>query len=270
MGIGDPKGLQLLSVLVRNPAEFLERSRLIAERKLSLFDPPKPMYAVSDWESVVEQLSELTGCRFKGALNGAQLSDLSSCLRKRMESLPAEAPFGKFHNGDTVLAELCFAVVRAMRPKRVVETGVCYGVTSAHLLAALEGNAEGHLYSIDLPPLGRDGDGYVGWLVPEELRRRWTLERGTSHRLLGPMLKKIGSIDLFVHDSLHTYKNMKMEFEVAWSHLSPGGMLIADDIEGNAAFQEFAGRSDVVFHGVVRERNKHSLAGILTKAMRNG
>jgi predicted O-methyltransferase YrrM len=183
-----------------------------------------------------------------------------------MESLPPEAPFGVFHNGDTLLAQLCYGVVRAMRPKTVAETGVCYGVTSAHLLAALGGNGEGHLYSIDLPPLGKNNDDYVGWLVPDELRKRWTLRRGTSRRLLRPMLKELGNIDLFVHDSLHTYNNMKMEFESVWPHLPPGGVLIADDIEGNAAFQEVTRRGDVAFHAAVRELGKDSLAGILIKA----
>jgi predicted O-methyltransferase YrrM len=59
---------------------------------------------------------------------------------------------------------------------------------------------------------------------------------------------------------------MKMEFELVWPRLSPGGVLIADDIEGNAAFQEFAGRSEVVFHAVIQEVGKNSLAGILIKA----
>jgi predicted O-methyltransferase YrrM len=72
-----------------------------------------------------------------------------------------------------------------------------------------------------------------------------------------------------MHDSLHTYKNMKMEFELVWPRLSPGGVLIADDIEGNAAFHEFAGRSDVAFRAAIREVGKNSLAGILIKAGRD-
>ncbi len=266
MGIADSKALRLLSVLASDPAEFLDRSLMIAGVKLSFRSVRKPSYACEDWKSVVAQLSEFSGREFLLALGEPELADLASRLRQRMESLPAEAPFGVFHNGDTVLAQLCYAIVRAKRPKTVAETGVCYGVTSAHLLAALEGNGKGRLHSIDLPPLGKNNDDYVGWLVPEELRKRWTLRRGTSRRLLAPMLKEVGKVDLFVHDSLHTYNNMKMEFDMVWPRLSPGGVLIADDIEGNSAFQEFARRSDVAFHAAVREVGKNSLAGILIKA----
>jgi predicted O-methyltransferase YrrM len=266
MGIADSKALRLLSVLASDPAEFLDRSLMIAGVKLSFRRVQRPSYAAADWESVVAQLSEFSGHRFQLALGEPELADLTSRLRQRMASLPPEAPFGVFHNGDMVLAQLCYAIVRAMRPKKVVETGVCYGVTSAHLLAALEGNGEGRLYSIDLPPLGKHNDDYVGWLVAQELRKRWTLRRGTSRKLLAPMLEEVGSLELFVHDSLHTYKNMKMEFEVVWPHLASGGVLIADDIEGNTAFQEFTRRGDVAFHAAVREVGKASLAGILVKA----
>jgi len=266
MGITDSKAVRLLFVLASDPAEFLDRSLMIVGVKLSFRNAQKSSYAGADWNSVVAKLSEFTGRPIQLALGEPRLAELASRLRQRMESLPPEAPFGTFHNGDMVLAELCYAIARTMRPKTVAETGVCYGVTSAHLLAALEGNGEGQLYSIDLPPLGKNNRDYVGWLIPDELRNRWTLRRGTSRRLLRPMLKEVGTIDLFVHDSLHTYKNMKMEFGLVWPRLSPGGVLIADDIEGNAAFQEFAGRSDVAFHAAIREVGKSSLAGILIKA----
>ena len=266
MGIADSKAVRLLSVLASDPGEFLDRSLMIVGVKLSFRGGQRPSYAAADWKSVVAQLSEFSGRPIQVALGEPRLAELASRLRQRMASLSAGAPFGTFHNGDMVLAELCYAVARTMRPKTVAETGVCYGVTSAHLLAALEGNGEGRLYSIDLPPLGKNNRDYVGWLIPDELRKRWTLRRGTSRRLLGPMLQEVGTIDLFVHDSLHTYKNMKMEFELVWPRLSPGGVLIADDIEGNGAFQEFAGRGDVAFHAAIRELGKQSLAGILIKA----
>lgn len=238
---------------------------MIVGVKLSFLDPAKPVYAIAGWESVEERLSKFCGCGFKAALEEVELTALASRLRQRMNALPSAAPFGAFHNGDAILAKLCYAVVRTIQPKKVAETGVCYGVTSAHVLMALERNGEGHLYSVDLPPLGKNGDDYVGWLVPEELRNRWTLRKGTSRRLLGPMLKEVGNIDLFIHDSLHTYKNMKMEFQLVWPELSPGGVIIADDIEGNAAFQELAMRGDVAFHAVVQEQGKKSLAGVLIK-----
>src|SRR5215470_11550174 len=199
MGVMDSKALRLLSVLTSDPQEFLERSIMIAGGKLASLHSRKASYQGADWRSVVAKLSDFSGHSFEAALGETQLSDLAARLRERMKMMRADAPFGAFHNGDLVLAELCYAVVRVMRPKIALETGVCYGVTSSHLLAALEGNSEGHLYSIDLPPLGRNANYYVGWLVPEDFRKRWTLQRGTSRKLLGPMLDELRSINLFVH-----------------------------------------------------------------------
>ena len=75
------------------------------------------------------------------------------------------------YNGSPALARLCYAVVRAMRPQVVVETGVCYGVTSSFTLGALEENGSGMLYSIDLPLLAKEADHYHGCLVPQHLRK---------------------------------------------------------------------------------------------------
>jgi hypothetical protein len=138
-------------------------------------------------------------------------------------------------------------------------------VTSAYILAALEANEQGHLYSIDLPPLGKNGDDYVGWLVPNELQKRWSLRRGTSRRLLGPLIAELGAIDLFVHDSLHTYKNMKHEFETVWPDLRVGGVLISDDIEGNAAFLQLALSKKLDRSVVIQEKNKDALLGVAVK-----
>ena len=267
MGIVDSKALRLLSLLASDPAEFVDRSLMIAGGRFSFLNSRKPEYAAKDWNSIIAQLGEFFGSpgHFHETLREAELVGLTARLHGRMDSLPKTAPFGAFHNGDQVLGELCYVTTRVLRPKTIVETGVCYGVTSAHLLAGLEANGFGHLHSIDLPPLGKNGNDYVGWLVPEELRKRWTLHRGTSRKMLVPLLKKIRTVGLFVHDSLHTYLNMKREFAMIWPCLSPGGVVIADDIEGNTAFQEFSQRRDVAFQAAVREVGKDSLAGILIK-----
>ena len=44
-----------------------------------------------------------------------------------------------------------YAVLRTVRPRIAVETGVCNGFSTAFSLLALERNGEGRLYSIDLP-----------------------------------------------------------------------------------------------------------------------
>ncbi len=144
-----------------------------------------------------------------------------------------------------------YALIRRVRPLEVIETGVGQGISSTFILDALHENGRGHLTSIDLPnfdPSGyRYGDGTVdrvfvptelgaGWLVPEVLRSRWTLLIGPSQDVL-PTLSIRPQV--FLHDSMHTYEHMKMEFEWAWSRLPMGGLLVSDDISWNKAFPDF-------------------------------
>src|SRR5439155_326535 len=49
-----------------------------------------------------------------------------------------------------------YAIVRELRPRVAVETGVCNGVSTAFLLLALEANGFGELHSIDLPELAAE------------------------------------------------------------------------------------------------------------------
>jgi len=259
------KTFDLISNLRWNPSEFRDRvSAILSVRWESSFYR-RPDYPAVPVEKGMEFLFRALGQDFAEALDDPNLAQIEKRISGRQAELPENAPFAKFHNGDTRLGQLCYAVARAIRPRTVIETGVCYGVTSAYLLAALEKNEQGHLYSIDLPPLGKDGDDYVGWLVPKELEKRWTLRRGTSQRLLGPLIAELGTVDLFVHDSLHTYKNMKKEFETVWPALRAGGVLISDDIEGNAAFLQLAQTKKLDQTVVIQERNKDALLGVVVK-----
>jgi predicted O-methyltransferase YrrM len=185
-------------------------------------------------------------------------------LSVRLEKLAGyQAPFGTFHNGTATLGRLCYVACRALRPLAVVETGVAYGVTSAYILKALGENGTGELHSIDLPPLGREAEKYVGYLVPQNLRNRWNLRIGPARKLLPKVFREIGGADIFVHDSLHTYAQMNMEFATAMTALRPGGVLIADDVEGNRAFEEAVLDPRVASWFAIREKNKDAICGAM-------
>jgi predicted O-methyltransferase YrrM len=135
---------------------------------------------------------------------------------------------------------LQYAAIRALQPEIVVETGVANGVSSAHILLALQKNGRGVLYSVGLDdpqylPAGRP----LGWIVPESLKSRWNLLAGDSRALLPPLLAKLGTIDIFIHDSLHTYEHMLWEYRTAFPYLRPGGLLFSDDAAWNPAFSEY-------------------------------
>lgn len=134
--------------------------------------------------------------------------------------------------------------LRAKKPETVIETGVAHGYSSWVILNALHKNEKGTLYSIDLA--GNDTNSLynlpgekIGHVVPFELRERWQLLLGDVADLLPELMEKLGKIDVFFHDSDHSYRNMKFEFELAYAHLKDDGLLLSDDIYKNAAFEEF-------------------------------
>jgi predicted O-methyltransferase YrrM len=153
-------------------------------------------------------------------------------------------------------AEMLWAIVRERKPRTVVETGVCNGLSSAVILEALGRNGAGRLVSVDLPEFSEpalnstefwEGKGgavipagkSVGWLVPEERRCAWRLVLGRSQEVLPGLLADCDPIDLFIHDSEHSYANQLFEFRLGYDALASGGLLVATDINWSRAFDDF-------------------------------
>ena len=86
-------------------------------------------------------------------------------------------------------------------------------------------------------------------MVPTDLRNRWHLYLGDAKELLPRLLQTLGTIDIFIHDSLHSYEHMLFEFQTAWPHLRGGGVILSDDIDANCAFYDFA--AEVKCQGVI-------------------
>ena len=155
-------------------------------------------------------------------------SEFAEWIRERRAAL-ARHP-GPYRLGTTgeFGCEALYLLVRAARPRVVVETGVLYGASSAHLLAALDRNGSGELHSVEI---GRDpGEPPHDHFVPGGLRSRWRLIIGDSRRELPRLLDRCGPIDLFYHDSLHTFEHMSWEFGTALPHIGPSGLLATDDV----------------------------------------
>lgn len=185
------------------------------------------------------------------------ISCLHSFLPGRFLDYLKEKEFDADHGQGVPL--ILYSIVRAYKPAIIVETGVARGISSAFILCAMNENRKGHLYSIDLPPymaydkidkekfhVLKDGqrhkitENLVGDFVPEYLKDRWTLILGDAKTKLPELLKKINKIDIFFHDSLHTYEHMLFEYETAWPHITKNGLLISHDVLWNEAFLEFS------------------------------
>lgn len=120
-----------------------------------------------------------------------------------------------------------YLVVLLTRPKTMIETGVAFGKSSVYALLAMSIIKKGRLYSYDLIPSGKlaiDGsstsmDGFMSaTLVLNELRNHWTLVYGDSLKNIENMASCFGEgVDIFLHDSLHTFKHTKSEFDLVMS-----------------------------------------------------
>jgi len=146
---------------------------------------------------------------------------------------------------------LLYVLVRLLRPKRCLETGVFYGGNTSFILNALHKNGEGELISIDLPGQEAEidlrhhmvGDSEfipkslnVGFIIPEYLKERWTLVKGDSHQEI-PHLE--GYFDFYIHDSEHSYDFVKKEMSLAWRKLTSDAVLMIDDLDWSNGFFSF-------------------------------
>src|SRR5262249_13671972 len=139
------------------------------------------------------------------------------------------------------LARAVWCTVLHKQPAVVLETGVARGVTSRIVLEALARNDQGHLWSIDLPhPFEKGLHVQTGAAVPVAYRERWSYIEGSSRRRLPSLLRSLGRVDLFIHDSLHTARNTRFEMKSTLSVMKPGGIMIIDDISTHQGFAEFA------------------------------
>lgn len=153
------------------------------------------------------------------------------------------APY-KFDGGENLCVFL-YAWIMTAKPKIVVETGVASGITTNVIMEAL-GKVGGQLYSIDINPKSKDV--YRGghpW--------NFVLLKSPRGKSLNKFVQKIQPIDLWIHDSDHSYKWQKFEYEVAKKSLTKKGLLVSDDIDTSSAFGEFAmknrGRGSAIFDG---------------------
>jgi Methyltransferase domain len=218
-----------------------------------------------EWEG---QLHELLGASWPCADSAAFEAvwrDIQATLQEGGLS-SGRGAYGGWDDGDSGLARAVWCITSHLRAQRVVETGVARGITTRTILDALQRSGDGELWSIDLPPLHRvDLDVEIGFVVPSERRDRWTLIEGSSRRRLPGLLERLGSIDLFVHDSLHSERNIRFELERAWPFLREGGAVVVDDVHKNAGFYAWLERTPDARSIICRSDDRSALFAVAVK-----
>ncbi len=251
---------------MRDPVEGLERVREkladLRQRRVG------PIATETDghWEATLHALlGRPAPCR-ESARFAALWADAVRSVGDRGVPVGRGA-FGGWDDADPGLARAVWCLACHLRPATVVETGVARGFTTRMVLEALETAGAGRLYSIDLPPPleRRRIEDEAGAAVPQRLRERWTLVEGSSRRRLPGLLDELGSIDLFIHDSRHTYRNISFELSLAWEALTPGGFLLADDVHCNTAFSHCINRFGTPPALVCTSDDRQGLFGLIQK-----
>jgi hypothetical protein len=172
---------------------------------------------------------------------------------------------GEYSDADPALGAVTWCAVRHLRPEKVIETGVARGVTSRLILEAMSRNGSGHLWSVDLPhPLRPEIHHETASAVPSACRDKWTYVRGSSRRELRPLVSHLKKVDMFVHDSLHTARNMRFELRTVWPAMDRRGLLLVDDVD-NQAFRDFVQESGGPPSLVMRSGDGPWMFGVVRK-----
>jgi len=237
------------------------RTEIVLCERLSSVAGQKPSATTTE---PVRDLHELLGIEWPCSLD-EHFNVAWNDLARHMSA--SGLTVGHWHDADANLAHVVWCAIRHMDPQRVLETGVARGVTSALALGALaQSDGEvGRLWSIDLPPMMSGWHEQSKVLVDEAAWPNWSYIRGSSRRTMTSTCASIGSIDIFIHDSLHTPQTMKYEFDKAWPFMRTGGLLISDDVEGNSAFVDFVESRRIEKHFIAPKAGKAGLFGVAFK-----
>jgi hypothetical protein len=173
--------------------------------------------------------------------------------------------YGEYSDADPALGAVTWCAVRHLRPATVIETGVARGVTSRVILEAMRANGAGHLWSVDLPhPFRPELHRETAAAVPASCRDRWSYVRGSSRRRLPSLVSRLGEVDLFVHDSLHTGRNMRFELRTVWPAMPRGALALVDDVD-NQSFRDFVREVHGPASRVLRSSDGPWMFGVIRK-----
>lgn len=125
-----------------------------------------------------------------------------------------------------------YSIVRAVQPDNVVETGTHLGLGSCAIAAALLRNGHGRLTTIDVDP-------DAGYLIGEP----WSsvIDRRTGDSVA--LLAELRNVDMFLHDSLHTYDHETSELAAIEPNLSADALVLSDNAHDSSALSDWAERT---------------------------
>jgi predicted O-methyltransferase YrrM len=122
-----------------------------------------------------------------------------------------------------------YALVRALRPQHIVETGTDKGLGSCVLAAALLANGSGRLTTIDIDPSS-------GYLISGDYSAVVDRVIDDSLHALG----KLEKVDFFLHDSDHSPEYEGKELQAVEDSLAPAALVLSDNAHQSDRLQIWA------------------------------
>lgn len=130
-----------------------------------------------------------------------------------------------------------YALVRAHKPRLVVETGVDKGLGSCVIAAALMRNAAegspGRLLGLDINP-------EAGYLLAKPYDQVGAVRLGDSLASIAALKEEV---DFFIHDSDHSVEHEANEFHAVESKLSARALVVSDNADCTSELLKFAQRT---------------------------
>lgn len=130
-----------------------------------------------------------------------------------------------------------YALVRALRPLHVLETGCDKGLGTLVLASALRANGCGRVTTIDVNP-------NAGILFAGHESNLIDFQVGSSVEVIQ---RGSAVVDFFIHDSLHTRSHELAEFRAVESRLSASGLVLSDNAHASTALPCWAAETSRQF-----------------------
>lgn len=225
---------------LKRPDLYPELGRKIIKNTISRGNATKGKEKTNKWaaslavsqEQAIQQLFGIPLEKFHQLF-----PEVFQSAEQRQESCPIKM-------GGPGAMELIYYACEFTQAKSVVETGVAYGWSSLAALTSLQ-KRNGTLYSSDMPYLGQNGDQYVGYVVPEDLKKNWKLYRFADRESLPKIFGEVSEVDVIHYDSDKAYNGMMWAYDELYKNLRTGGVFISDDINDNSAFQDFCAKKNI-------------------------
>ncbi|ANE82191.1 hypothetical protein A7U43_25655 [Mycobacterium adipatum] len=181
-------------------------------------------------------LSDVMKCEYSTIIGYLDEADSDEALKSHIANSIAQNSLATFADREVRFGRRLgwYAVVRAMKPEVVIETGVDKGLGACLLTAALMRNsAEGY----EGRYLGTDIDPDAGYLLSGKYAEFGQVLYGDSIETLTALDL---TVDVFVNDSDHSAEYEAAEYEVVAQKLSGRAVILGDNCHVTDKLLEFS------------------------------